>query len=112
MEQCPYNSIMASKCGSYRGDYDGCSSPKFQNWLNNQFRDACNLHDLCYSTPGISKRHCDRWFWKNMQQTCALQGKSGRCKGTAYGVYVAVVVFGSSSFNNAQNWANKNCGIF
>lgn len=107
MDQCEYPSQCRSQ---WIHTVDGCSAPFVGDMLNETFLDACNLHDLCYASPDASKRSCDKGFWKNMQQTCALAGKrSPNCRHIADTVYIAVVWFGGSSFLDGQNWANRNC---
>jgi RHS repeat-associated protein len=44
------------------------------------FHNACNAHDLCYSTCGISKIGCDARFFRNMLKDC-VKNASYNCRG-------------------------------
>ena len=89
----------------------GCSSPILRDSLNAMFRDACNLHDLCYASLNASRDDCDSSFRWNMLQTCSLQDRVNKslCRSIAIVMYRAVRLFGQLSFNNGQKWANRNC---
>ena len=54
--------------------YDGCSwEPKDPASKSFKFvfdAGACNEHDICYTTPGMSKDKCDNNFRKNMLFAC------------------------------------------
>ena len=41
------------------------------------FHDACNLHDLCYSSLNAKRSDCDDWFYHNMMHSCYLPTEEG-----------------------------------
>ncbi len=53
------------KCGSGWTDYIVPDS-----YGNFNFTDACQAHDNCYNTCGVSKLACDIYFYNNMLQEC------------------------------------------
>jgi hypothetical protein len=98
---------------------DGCSGPvPFQEI----FTDACNKHDICYSTPAPDKNNrvahknsCDDAFLNNMKRGCynaytsTLDPRRYDCLGAALNVYQAVSQFGGASFAGGQKWADEHC---
>mmetsp|Transcript_61955 Transcript_61955/g.133244 ORF Transcript_61955/g.133244 Transcript_61955/m.133244 type:complete len:191 (-) Transcript_61955:115-687(-) len=72
MNECPLNDLQRQR-------QDGCSGPldegNFLSHWGDFFRPACNLHDSCYSTCGMSKSACDDEFYINMYALC--QNKFG-----------------------------------
>eukprot|EP01083_Nonionella_stella_P228469 809640_1 len=49
-------------------DTDGCSIPEdlkdVLTW-DEVFKPACDMHDICYQTPGVAKAPCDSEFLFN-----------------------------------------------
>ena len=83
------------------------------------FRGACDEHDICYTTPGESKRTCDNNFEKNMAWSCTNyyihQTKSkilnasqlGLCHTAAPFWKAAVVLKGGPSYIGDQKAGNE-----
>lgn len=76
---------------------------------SNQFRVACDEHDVCYDTYGKSKQGCDKSFHNRMLGICAsdhntILGRPLRiaCNGRADAYYAAVRDHGSDAYNRAQ----------
>lgn len=67
---------------------DGCSGP-----IQIYFTPACDIHDLCYATPGIPKEACDAGFRENCRAICS-QNADPSCYAMAEAAYVAVQQFG------------------
>lgn len=99
---------------------DGCSVPlasaEVTEALFGVFHDACNLHDLCYSSLDASRSKCDKWFCRNMIESCYLPTRLGTpqgvpilCQEAAVSFYKAVKLGGRESFKNGQKWAKDNC---
>ncbi len=94
---------------------DGCSIPVkgVKDVFNTVFHGACNLHDVCYSTPGNTKEECDKWLYQNMIETCTLPGAGSvgmqACTAAALSIYEGVALGGQESYDNDQKWAKKNC---
>jgi hypothetical protein len=101
-------------CKGNRKDWirraDGCSSPIFKKDVDSLFNEACNVHDMCYSTPGVSKSNCDSEFLNNMLVECSVHPAGGACSGIAAVAAAAVSAAGKSAWDNDQKWANKQCG--
>ncbi len=61
------------------------------------FTQACNTHDQCYSSSGISRSTCDRNFLNDMLSVCS-QGWTWNsrtyCSAAAYTYYGSVASFG------------------
>ena len=85
---------------------DGCSGGCDDD--RRRFRAACNEHDKCYATPGVSKETCDNNFRGNMYYICDHH-YFGSCKINADAFYSAVAVFGGPSYNNGQEWGRNHC---
>lgn len=86
---------------------DGCSSP-ISSPYNSKFRNACNEHDRCYSTPGKSKSSCDSEFLDDMIDTCFYLDLA--CLGAA-NTYAGAVAFspqGQEAYDDSQA-AVANC---
>ena len=67
---------------------DGCSGP-----IQSYFTPACNIHDLCYATPGVSKDACDADFKANCLEICSQNGDPS-CALVALAAYEAVQLYG------------------
>ncbi len=83
---------------------NGCSSPVPSHW-NIPFRNACNNHDKCYTTPGKSKIACDDKFLVEMSRICdpVGYGMDTVCQTAAVAYYKAVDEFGNSNYDAAQS---------
>jgi len=92
---------------------DGCSASIFKKGVDKLFNQACNLHDMCYSTPGAEKSTCDFQFLKNTTEECNYYATLGTppaaCYEVASAAYAAVVTLGNPSFEGGKKWANENC---
>lgn len=53
---------------------EGCTAP-FPTW-NRVFENACNNHDICYTTPGNGKELCDTQMLREMLTICASERDS------------------------------------
>ena len=119
-KNCRSNKRMKSCKQQWIKRADGCSVPivssRVTEALFGVFHNACNLHDLCYSSLGVNKEKCDKWFHTNMIQSCSLPTKLGTpqgapllCKVAADIFYKAVKDHGGPSYENGQDWAKSNC---
>lgn len=77
------------------------------------FRDACNYHDMCYSTKGATKSRCDTEFHKRLLQKCHdnFYGNIVRhphCKIVAESMRSAVREFGGESWSGWNANFRKN----
>lgn len=80
----------------------------------NQFKVACDEHDICYDTLGKSQQECDKAFHSRMLGICAsdhntILGKPLKiaCNGRADAFYVAVRDHGEDAYKNAQDNARR-----
>ena len=86
--------------------------PGLKQILDRVFHHACTLHDLCYLSLNADRSDCDKWFYHNLKQICLTKRPWYRrlaCRITAYKMYKAVALVGSSHFDDAQDWADENC---
>lgn len=109
-------------CFPYYEPVNGCSTPGgiSLGWGNNElFRDACNKHDICYATPGNTKRYCDDELLREMLRIC--ENGSRFCSSWAQGYYKGVNSGGQDAYDAAQRqqreyirsvyaWLNKPSG--
>lgn len=112
---CPGHACPGDKDG-WLERADGCSAPGIEHALTQVFRAACNIHDVCYATPGRRKTDCDTEFLHNMKETCnfpgvpnLLAGGTTTCRAAANAVHRGVLIGGQESFDKAQEWAQTNC---
>lgn len=85
-------------CGS-QGD-DGVDVP--DDWRGTSFTDACNWHDRCYGTKGLSQGYCDRGMLARSRDACA--GDS-ICRGIAKVYFLGVATFGGEPYRQGQQAA-------
>ncbi|MCF8247047.1 MAG: hypothetical protein K9J37_18990 [Saprospiraceae bacterium] len=88
---------------------DGCSAPLYDTVsksYKDKFFQPCVIHDLCYALPWNKeekekkgKIYCDGLFLVEMQRTC---NGDPICLAAAVAWADAVILFGGSSFENAQ----------
>ncbi len=94
---------------------DGCSGP-----MEPRYTEACNQHDICYSTLGRSKEECDKKFKDDVFAVCiGPLGNIGRvltfglgdasCEGFSAIVRQVVIDHGSKGYQEDQKWARENC---
>lgn len=92
---------------------DGCSAPGPDIDIGpiGRFEKACNEHDVCYSTLGRSKKDCDTEFNANMVLICMATFPVGdpKCLADAATFFSGVTLFGGSSYEKGQKWAQENC---
>lgn len=86
---------------------DGCSGGRQNKKWGKIFRAACNEHDACYRTLGVSKFECEAAFTNNLYVICKTAPFG--CRAAVPGFLAAVGVGGHSSYANGQRWAAKNC---
>ena len=111
-QQLPY---VVSGTGNCSADYllqhraDGCScSTTCSAGDRRRFRAACNEHDKCYASTGVSKATCDANFLGNMNYICDHH-YFGSCKVDAAAFYAAVLALGGDSYDNGQQWGRDHC---
>jgi len=103
---------VVSGTGNCSADYllqqraDGCSGG--EDFDRRRFRAACNEHDKCYASTGVTKKTCDNNFRGNMYFICDHH-YFGSCKINADAFYSAVVAFGGDSYDNGQQWGRDHC---
>ncbi|MCO6438982.1 MAG: hypothetical protein J5J06_17960 [Phycisphaerae bacterium] len=71
------------------------------------FTQACDQHDICYSTCDTSKRECDQAFFEDMIRTCSLSipvssSEFAACRWTALIYWLAVDRLGLDAFNETR----------
>jgi hypothetical protein len=69
------------------------------------FTPACNRHDICYSTPGVVRRDCDRRFLYDMRAICDARWDRISCRMLADLYYAAVRILGRWAFEIDQRRA-------
>jgi hypothetical protein len=69
-----------------------------QEFAQADYRPACRRHDACYTASGFSRRACDRQFLGDLWSTCRNSTRPIRCRQRANMMFVAVRLFGRSSF--------------
>jgi hypothetical protein len=111
---------LEKSCPGIIGRADGCSTPLYDG-ISAKFKEvfeaACNDHDRCYSTPGMSKGTCDINFKNRMISLCEKPGTPGYtpgllnvgCRTVATTWDDAVLTAAGTSFAGDQTWAEKNC---
>lgn len=82
-------------CGS-QGE-DGTDVP--DDWFGSSFTGACNWHDRCYGTKGLSQSYCDRGMFDKTIRECA---GDERCEAVATVYYVGVSTFGGDPYRAGQ----------
>jgi ankyrin repeat protein len=82
-------------CGS-QGD-DGIDVPDQIGSVS--FTDACNWHDRCYGTCGLSQGYCDRGMLAKTRDAC---GDDGVCTGIAKVYFLGVATFGGDAYWDGQ----------
>ena len=60
------------------------------------FKQSCNVHDICYVTPGVARQICDRQFYFNM-----LVERPDK-KGLALDYYIGVINIGDRFYRDGQ----------
>jgi len=82
-----------------RPKVDGCSIP-FGLYFpyKHSFTPSCNRHDVCYYRERLSRKTCDKTFYRNMLHRCSRMGafKKFFCRRFA-GVYYRAVRIGGKS---------------
>lgn len=64
------------------------------------FSEACQAHDDCYAERTLSRKRCDKIFYKDMKSICReLDEGYRRCRTTAYIYYKGVRLFGGPMYN-------------
>ena len=117
----------------YISQHNGCSTQDVEQLplvkgYSNYFKPACDAHDLCYGTPGVSRSDCDNIFHENMNKLCYSTNLTWRpsgenstksraasrqrtivdCKVYAGAFYAAVNSKGGKYFSAAQDLAHVN----
>ena len=60
------------------------------------FTQSCNVHDICYVSPGVARQICDRQFYFNM-----LVERPDK-KGLALDYYIGVINIGDRFYRDGQ----------
>lgn len=88
---------------------NGCGTEKSDKFIPDKplgfdFTDACNNHDICYSTEGKGKETCDTQFKSDMDQVCENETgiKRGICKTVSSIYHISVKKGGGDAYDNAQ----------
>ncbi|NPA72445.1 MAG: hypothetical protein GXO35_06405, partial [Gammaproteobacteria bacterium] len=105
----PFTTPPTQRCSTQtllKNNANGCSGP-VPGFDGRKFQAACNEHDKCYGTPGISKTQCDSYFKKNLLYTCSKFLPN--CYASAQTYYWAVKIAGESYYDAAQQAGWKNC---
>lgn len=100
------SSMTPNGCGTETGLLWGLGSPRVvpQGFGGADFRPACNQHDLCYGTLGVSRSFCDDQFSRDLMRSCTLPSVQNplRCLEGAAIYSTGVRVFGRGSYREAQ----------
>lgn len=96
------------------GPENGPSVPNYWSFWNGwwgrtdvfPFVYACNAHDICYGTLGMSRSTCDNQFLNNLLGICNYYSSTWAsktyCQSLAYTYYGAVAAFGGWAYDAAQ----------
>lgn len=82
-------------CGSQGAD--GTDVP--DDWFGVSFTPACDWHDQCYGTKGLSQSYCDRGMLEKNLEAC---GDGSACRGVAVAYYAGVALFGGGPYLDGQ----------
>lgn len=85
-------------CGSQGAD--GVDVP--DQFGDVSFTPACNWHDRCYGTKGLSQSYCDRGMLAKNLDAC---GDRGGCRAIAKVYYLGVAAFGGDPYREGQQLA-------
>ncbi len=85
-------------CGS-QGD-DGIDVPDV--WFGVSFTEACNWHDKCYGTKGLTQGYCDQGMWFKTMSACA---GNPNCISMANVYYLGVAIAGGKPYREGQQEA-------
>lgn len=88
-------------CGAQGGIFD--PPDHFGNF---SFHGACNAHDACYGTCGISKSSCDNAFWNDMVAECDANTNGWewlQCRNAANLYYTGVHLRGNGAYQSGQD---------
>ena len=107
---------LAKSCPGILGRADGCSTPLYDSISDKYkkvFAPACDDHDRCYSTPGVSQQQCDNEFLSRMLSLCGNDAVTSKTPGftkvecrTVAGTWAtAVAGFAATSYAGDQTWA-------
>mmetsp|Transcript_64092 Transcript_64092/g.141237 ORF Transcript_64092/g.141237 Transcript_64092/m.141237 type:complete len:191 (+) Transcript_64092:71-643(+) len=108
MSECPLTDLQRQR-------QDGCSGPladgKMLDGFGQMFRPACNLHDSCYSTCGMTKSACDDEFNINLAALCQSEttGLGNDCFKWAVTAVTAVRVAGAAQVGYDLGQEAANC---
>ena len=74
------------------------------------FTEACDVHDVCYRTCGVSRAECDDEFSRNLTSICtesftSRDPRSTWCRKLAYIYWQTAVRFGGAAFQRLQQRA-------
>ena len=64
-----------------------------QGYYGADFRPTCAAHDACLAS-GVSRRHCDRQFYNNMNCACEGSTHPFLCRMKAFQYFAAARLFG------------------
>lgn len=84
------------------GEKDGTS---YNGILPDDFKDdfiaACDAHDICYGTCGVSRSVCDLIFSNSLQSSCSSPFDLA-CQAYAKAFYLGVRFFGAGAYEHGQ----------
>ncbi len=102
-------------CGSHQtpGSHEAAS---FLNLYNVDFTEACNEHDICYTTCNSSKDQCEAEFLANMLDICGrayfgrrrsnrARLRRERCRNIAVAMATGTATAGGGAYEAAQKEA-------
>ncbi|HXF77758.1 MAG TPA: hypothetical protein VN598_02775 [Usitatibacter sp.] len=117
----PWQLIDLGKIGPvriYAGDH--CSVPMsdpLSEHYKALFSDSCDLHDICYLTPGNTKRWCDDALLRRTERDCDRAYPDERawrtqCRITAKAWRIGLETPISTTYwDRSQAWGRANCRL-
>mmetsp|Transcript_110131 Transcript_110131/g.246161 ORF Transcript_110131/g.246161 Transcript_110131/m.246161 type:complete len:193 (+) Transcript_110131:76-654(+) len=108
MRECPLTDLQRQR-------QDGCSGPLADGQMlagfGRIFKPACDLHDSCYSTCGMTKSACDDEFNINLAALCQSEttGLGNDCFKWAVTAVTAVRVAGAAQVGYDLGQEAANC---
>lgn len=90
---------------------DGCSGPT-SKWQRITHKAACDDHDACYTTPGVSQAYCDALLRSRANFICYYYpdvAVRSTCVASVEEVYTGLRFGGEWAYANDQKIAEKYC---
>ena len=76
-----------------------------QGWRGADFRPACRVHDVCYTTSATDRKQCDAEFGKSLEASCANSRRPRMCRFVARVMARSVDRYGARAYRQGQQIA-------